>query len=100
MRMNTIIYLAALLWASPSLASDDADVTKLKDTLSCEECNLSFANLSRANLTDANLKSANLSFANLSRANLSRANLKGADLTGTKFCGTKTPDVFKNNSGC
>lgn len=88
-----------LLSTAPLMAYDSVALNKLKNTNSCQNCDLSNANLSglelwSANLSNAylagvNMKQVNLSGANLSNANLSRANLYYANMTHANLSGTK-----------
>lgn len=84
----------------PARAFDERDLDKLRETGSCEGCNLRAADLSglnllganlrgaymhRANLRGAKLRNADLSNADLSSANLREADLRDANLTGTQL---------------
>lgn len=104
MRLGMAMLWLVVLIPMASAANQD-DLQKLRDTGSCQDCdlrgadlreadligaNLSNANLIRANLSNANLISANLSNAKLNRAvlndaDLSEANLSYADLRDSKF---------------
>ena len=85
---------------APVRAFDERDLDKLRETGSCEGCNLRAADLSglnllganlrgaymhRANLRGAKLRNADLSNADLSSANLREADLRNAILTGTQL---------------
>ncbi|NET59471.1 MAG: hypothetical protein F6K47_26005 [Symploca sp. SIO2E6] len=103
---------------TPSLSQEViANISQLRKTRRCQQCNLSgadlrnfalsevdlqWANLSNANLSQVNLSEANLQSAilfetnleqailqqvNLEEANLAKANLKGADITDAKLGG-------------
>ncbi|MFT5115736.1 MAG: hypothetical protein ACI8P9_005089 [Parasphingorhabdus sp.] len=48
MRMSKLVCLAALIWASSSMAFDEAHLQQLKDTKSCVGCDLTYANLTNA----------------------------------------------------
>lgn len=59
---------------------DQSDLERLRQTNSCQKCNLKGVNLADAALMGANLEGANLQGANLQGANLENANLKKANL--------------------
>ncbi len=66
---------------------------KLKETGSCQGCDLSGVDLEEANLEGADLEWANLEGANLSGANLSGADLSNIDLTGSNLSGANLDGV-------
>lgn len=82
--------VATSFFCTHAFAFKQEDVEKLRNTGSCNYCDLSRfnfpnrANLNGANLENADLENANLSGANLSGANLENTNLSGADLTNAK----------------
>lgn len=87
MKMNVIVCLAALMWASPSSAFNPEHLDRLYFTNECERCDLTDAiltsvDLRNARLREARLTGADLSGANLSGADLTRASLRNANLTG------------------
>ena len=93
MRSLSVVGLCFLLMGGMSWkvgAFSEEDLTKLKATGSCVQCNRS-----GADLTGMELLMANLTGANLTGANLTLANLFGANLTGTIFCKTTMPDGIK-----
>ena len=73
---------------------------KLKETGSCQGCDLSGVDLEEANLEGADLEGANLSGAVLSGANLRFTFLTGENLEGAILCNTTMPDGTIDNSGC
>ncbi|MHB8109191.1 MAG: pentapeptide repeat-containing protein [Syntrophorhabdaceae bacterium] len=89
-------------FAKPVLSYDRADLEKVKETRSCERCNLrgahlsgadlAGANLSGADLTGANLSGTDLRYADLTGAKLGDAVLKNANLQGAIFSGAKWID--------
>ena len=92
-----ILILTVTLTSTKKASSfDTIDLERLRQTNSCQDCNLKEANLANANLQGANLQGANLENANLKKANLSgvskptilaSANLKNADLSETELSG-------------
>lgn len=103
--MRGVLLLSGLLIGlqtipTPALAFDAKDLDTLRETGSCEGCDLRGADLSgrnllganlrgaymhRANLRGAKLRNADLSSADLSSANLREADLRDAILTGTQL---------------
>ena len=104
--------------ANTAQAFDKKDLSKVKKTWSCIQCNLvganlrklgwlnvfgkvdlRSANLSRANLTKAKLRKAlltraDLSGANLTKAKLIKANLSGANLTKANLSGADLSGAY------
>ena len=64
---------------------DSNHLEKLRNTNSCNSCDLREADFTGANLLVANLGGANVSGADFSLANLSGVNLIGANLRGANF---------------
>lgn len=75
-----------------------AELAKLNDTSSCQNCDLTNANLAGASLKWAYLHNANLSGANLSGADLSGANLYKANLTGAFLGDAVLTGTILNNA--
>jgi uncharacterized protein YjbI with pentapeptide repeats len=90
--MKILIFVSTILWVvfcdfSSAKAVNLEHERRLKETGSCQKCDLSGANFSGRDLSGANLSGANLSGADLSGANLSGANLHDADLNGANLVG-------------
>ena len=93
--LSSILAIAVLMGATPSIAENSAHVAKLKATKKCEDCDLRRANLTgmnlqgvdlyRARLSDADLMGADLQGANMRRTDLRGANLANANLTGVEL---------------
>ena len=81
------VALVSVVLAIPVLASDPEHVEKLRETKSCEKCDLSGANFAGEDLSGANVAFANLRGASLAQAKLYRAILRGADLTDASLAG-------------
>lgn len=73
---------------STAEAFDSADLERLKETGSCEECDLRGADLVNADLTGANLRRAILTGADLKGANMTGANLQAANLINADLFST------------
>ena len=71
--------------ASADVKSVDENISILKSTNSCENCNLIGAEFSETELSGANLSGSNLSGANFIGANLTGAKFVNANLTGAKL---------------
>ncbi|HEY9610465.1 pentapeptide repeat-containing protein [Allocoleopsis sp.] len=71
-----------LIGTNKASSFDSSDLERLRQTNSCQNCNLKGVNLAGAALMRANLEGANLEGANLEGANLEGANLKKANLKG------------------
>ena len=90
MKIRLVLVIVAL-WANGALAFNQEDVEKLRNTGSCQKCDLSKfqfpdkAKLNSADLTGANLFGAKLTNANLFGAKLTGANLTNANLTGANL---------------
>ena len=78
----TVMTVATTLFAGSASAFDPDDLRKLKDTNTCNGCDLS-----GADLRDANLYEANLDGANLHEVDLGYARMKGAILCNTTMPG-------------
>lgn len=65
---------------TPNLQPNPADLAKLRQTGSCNKCNLQGADLQNLDLVKADLDEANLEGANLAGTNLERASLEGTNL--------------------
>ncbi|HEY9673800.1 MAG TPA: pentapeptide repeat-containing protein [Waterburya sp.] len=82
---------------------DTSNLERLRQTNSCQNCNLKGVNLAGAALKGANLEGANLQGANLQGANLENANLKKANLKGVSqptilaSANMKNADLFEAN---
>lgn len=73
MKIRLVLVIVAL-WANGALAFNQEDVEKLRNTGSCQKCDLSkFQFPDKANLTNANLTGANLTGANLTGTDLTNA---------------------------
>ena len=91
----TILAVIASIFANNASAFDPDDLQKLKDTLSCVQCNLR-----DADLIGVDLRGATLDRADLSNANLKDAMLGGAIMRGVILCNTTMPDGSVTYSGC
>ena len=85
-----VMFVGILLLPRGAMAFNQAQLSQVKATQKCQDCDLTGADLhgaelSFANLFDANLTGANLAGAKLDRANLGRANLFDANLTGANL---------------
>ena len=77
---------------SPS-AEVQKNISVLKETKSCLNCDLSGANLNRLDLSEANLAGANLSRSSMALTDLSGANLQNTDLREAVFTGADLADT-------
>ena len=87
------------------LAFDKNDLSKLKVTGNCLNCNLQNADLGGMNLRGANLEGSSLKGSILIGTDLSYSNLKGANLTSafirsTNFCNSIMPEGNISIDGC
>lgn len=80
-----LVAAAILMLPATAEAANLEHLQQLKQTHSCENCDLSHADLRVLDLEKADLSYANLSSANLSGMNLNHANLSGANLTAANF---------------
>lgn len=71
-----------------SYAYNANDLQKLRNTGSCQNCDLSNADLSNINLTKANLYGANLTNANLTNAKIIDSDLRSVTFTGATINNT------------
>ena len=83
--MKFIIYLICLIFSLVLQAYDENDLTTLKKTKKCENCDLTNPNLSKLDLSNAMLSGANLSLANLTNTNFFKADLSCSSLVKSKF---------------
>ena len=101
MRASILLILALVsnAMSPPVLGYSDADLERLLQTNSCEQCDLSGATLVGLDLSGASLNGADLSWAYLYKTtlvnadlvdtNLEGARLSDADLTNAKLVGAK-----------
>ena len=81
-----------------AFAFEEADLSQLKSSNSCSQCDLRGANLNgmdlqRANLSQADLRGAQCVQTNLRNANLSGANLQGANMLAASLEGAVLHEV-------
>ena len=82
------------------LAFDKNDLSKLKVTGNCLNCNLQNADLGGMNLRGANLEGSILIGTDLSYSNLKGANLTSAFIRSTNFCNSIMPEGNISIDGC
>ena len=85
MKIHARLILSLIAITGAVHAADPDDLTRLRDTLGCEECDLRRADLKNADLAGARLAGASLSDAELKEAVLKDADLTGADLRRTEL---------------
>ena len=84
-----VMFVGILLLPRGAMAFNQAQLSQVKATQKCQDCDLTGADLHGAELSFANLFDANLTGANLAGAKLDRANLAGADLTEAQLTSAK-----------
>ncbi len=105
--------IAILGGLSVAQAQDQSPVEQLRNSRSCQDCNLSNVNLrgldlsntdlrgailSNADLQEANLRGADLTGANLYLANLKNTNISTAQLNGSNLTGVKAEAADFSNA--
>ena len=83
--LSILILLGFMSVASADVKSVEENISILKSTNSCENCNLIGADFSELDLSGVNLSGSSLSGANFVGANLTGAKFVNAGLTSAKF---------------
>ena len=101
--LSSILAVAVLTGAPPSMAENSTHVAKLKATKKCEDCDLKGVNFTDMNLQGVDLYRARLTGANLTGANLQgaymhRTDLQGANLTNANLRGVHLADTNMKNA--
>jgi uncharacterized protein YjbI with pentapeptide repeats len=101
--LSSILAIAVLSGAPPSMAENPTHVEKLKATKKCEDCNLKGANLKGMNLQGVGLyrtllSDADLTGADLQGAYMRRADLRGANLTNANLTGVELSSAYLQNA--
>jgi uncharacterized protein YjbI with pentapeptide repeats len=101
--LSSILAMAVLTGAPPSMAENSTHVAKLNATKKCEDCDLKGANFTDMNLQGVDLYRARLSGANLTGANLqgaymNRTDLQGANLTNANLTGVELTNAYLQNA--
>lgn len=78
----------------PTVAFEQLHLDQLKETGSCDDCDLSGADLSGVSLKEASLVGANLDGANLSNADLTWAYVTNASLKSTNLAKANLTDAY------
>ncbi len=88
--MKVFVFFTSIFWMAfgnflPVIAGNQTHLRQLKDTGSCQKCDLSGADLRGLDLSGADLRGANLMGANLCGAkNINSANLSSAKTNGAQ----------------
>ena len=93
-----VILFPFLCLPDAARAFKQADLDKLRNTKSCQWCDLGKANLAGAKLSGADLSGSNLSGAILSGADLSKADLSSAYMREANLSGANLTDAYLNDA--